>query len=454
VGEIDTKEMYSKFIKIAWPCALEGLLLSLMSSLDTIMVSRISDTAIASVSLCSMPRMLLLVIAQALCVGTTALVARRKGEENREAAISVLKQSLVLIFIVGIIITLLGIYGAPFFVWLAGGNETTSYDAIIYFKIIAAAFIANCLSMCICAAFRGVGQTKVTMVVQVSSNIINVILNYCLIYGKFGFPALGIKGAAIATSIGTVVGFLIALVFAMHHEEYLYLRAYKGLKFDSATLSGLLKVGSGSVAETAFLRLGLLLNGRLVAGVSNDVYTTTQIVQQISSLSFTLGDGAGASATSLIGQSLGAKDYERAKKYAKIGRNVALMMSAILIIVVILGRRYFAYLFTSRETIIYASSLCFIVLAIGLVPQNLRVTSSGCLRGAGDVKFVALISLLSVTFIRPLCTYLICYHLDKMFPGYYLSYLGPWLAFDIDALIRSILLTKRINKGEWVKIKL
>ena len=170
-------DMYRKLITIAWPAALEGLLLTLMNSFDTMMVGKLGPAAITSVGLCNQPRMIMLLVAQALCVGTTAVVARRKGEGRPEAAVSCLKQSLAIITGIGILITLIGYFGAVPLVKLAGSNAETTEAAAIYFRTISLAFVFNCWALCICAAMRGIGQTKITMTVNMTANVINVFLN-------------------------------------------------------------------------------------------------------------------------------------------------------------------------------------------------------------------------------------------------------------------------------------
>ena len=449
-----TADMYRQLISIAWPAALEGLLLTLMNSFDTMMVGQIGPAAIASVGLCSQPRMIMLLVAQALCVGTTAVVARRKGEGRQDLALSCLKQSLVIITFIGIAITLGGYFGARGLVLLAGASDETVGDAVIYFRTIPLAFVFNCWALCICAAMRGIGRTKVTMTVNMTANIVNVFLNYCLILGHFGFPALGVRGAAIATAIGTLVSCIMAVRVVLKKGDYLSLRPFTKFSFDKMTVSSLMQVGSGTIAESVFLRVGFLLNGRLIAGVGTSAYATNQIVQQISSLAFTVGDGTASACTSLVGQSLGAKKKEKAKMYVDVVRRLSLFLSLSIMLLTFFGRNIFPTFFTKDETIIAAASLCFMILMVGIIPQNLRVVLSGCLRGAGDVKFVAVVSLISVLIIRPLMTWLFCYPINRMLPGMMFGFTGPWISFVIDAFVRASMLTVRVNKGEWVNIKL
>ena len=448
------RSMYGQLIRIAWPAALEGLLLTLMNSFDTMMVGRLGPAAIASVGLCSQPRMILLLVAQALCVGTTAVIARRKGEGRQDAAVSCLKQSLVIITGIGIAMMLGGYFGAEFLVRLAGASEETVTNATIYFRIISLAFVFNCWALCICAAKRGIGQTKVTMTVNMTANIVNVFLNYCLIQGHFGFPALGVKGAAIATATGTFVSFILAAFTVAEKGDYLSLRPFGSFAFDKTTVTSLLHVGGGTIAESVFLRVGFLINGRLIAGVSTAAYATNQIVMQVSGLTFTVGDGTASACTSLVGQSLGAGKKNKAKLYVYAVRVIAVVISLMIMTFTFFGRRFLPALFTDDPEIIHAASICFVVLIFAMIAQNFRCVLAGCLRGAGDVKYVAIVSLVSVLILRPLMTYLFCYPLNAMFPNLMLGFIGPWLSFDIDAFVRASMLMVRVNKGKWVNIKL
>ncbi|MBQ3078431.1 MAG: MATE family efflux transporter [Clostridia bacterium] len=450
---IPDNELYRKALSIAIPATVEGALLSIISSIDTMMVGTISPAAITAVGLTSQPRMILLIIAQALCVGTTALVARRKGANDQRGANSVLAQSMLLITIVGIIISLVGHFFAEQIMWIAGAKEETIGMATEYFQIIASCLIFNCWSLCLCAAMRAIGQTKITMVTNIAANLVNVFLNYCLIGGKLGFPQLGVKGAAIATAAGTVVSCIIAFAFALRKDGYIRYQP-RLAKFDKQTMHGLMRVGSSSMAESAFLRLGFFINARLIADIGVNQFAAYQIVQQVTMLSFTLGDGVSTAGATLVGQSLGAKRKDGAMAYVRTCRKISLVASILLMIGIFFARRNLAALFTNDKAIITGASVAFIVVIFGIISQNGRVVFSGCLRGAGDVKYVAVCALLSVTVIRPILTYIFCYPANRLFPNAFFDVTGPWIAFVLDAWIREALLKKRVNSGKFLDIRL
>ncbi|MCF0135389.1 MAG: MATE family efflux transporter [Lachnospiraceae bacterium] len=448
------EDLYKKALSIAWPAALEGLLMTLMNSFDTMMVGKLGSAAITSVGLCAQPRMIMLLLAQSLCVGTTAVVARRKGEDDQDAALSCLKQSLALITGLGILMTVLGYFLASPLLQLAGAGEDTLPDGILYFRAISMAFIPNCWALCICAAMRGIGKTKVTMVVNMTANVVNVLMNYCLIGGHLGFPAWGVRGAGIATAIGTCTSCIIALYMVLKKGGYLSLVPFTGFSFDKKTMKSLVSVGSGSIAESVFMRVGFLLNGKLIAGISTAAYATTQIVQQVSSLTFCLGDGVSSACTSLVGQSLGARQPKKAMTYVKVGERISIFMSVFIMLFAFFGRFWLPTLFSEEKEVIQSAAVCFLVLLAGIYPQNMRVMIAGCLRGAGDVKYVALVSLISVAIMRPLLTWFFSYPMNSWLPGLMFGYIGAWISFDVDAVLRWVLLQIRCNKGEWVNIKL
>jgi len=448
----EARGMYSRAFQIAWPATIEGMLLAIINAIDSAMVSKVDKYAMASIGLTSQPRMILLILAQALCIGTTALVARRKGEDDRQGANSVLSQSILLITGIGVTMSLLGYFFAVPIMQFAGADADTELMSVEYFQIICLGLCLNCWNLCICAALRAVGNTNITMVTNITANVVNVVLNYCLIGGHFGFPALGVQGAALATVIGSGVGCAISLFVVTRDSGYLKLRI--SFKFDRRTLSGLSKVGLSSMAENVALRIGFFINSRMIAGIGADALTSYTIVMQVTSLSFCLGDGIATAGSTMVGQSLGAQRKDKAQSYVGISMKMAAVVSAALMILLFVLKRDLAHIFTDSDVIISGASLAFIVVIFGIVPQNARVVFSGCLRGAGDVRYVAVCALISVAVLRPILTYLLCYPLNEAFPVLQLGYTGPWMAFVIDAFVRTLLLYRRIHDGRYLNIKL
>ena len=448
------EELYRLCLKIAWPAVVEGMLLSIINSIDTMMVGTMGSAAIAAVGLTGQPRMILLMLIQSLCAGTTAVVARRRGEEDQKGANACLHQSLTIVSLLSLIMAALGYLLAVPFMRFAGANADTLEMSVTYFRIICLALPANAWSLCICAGMRAINKTKITMVTNITANLVNVCGNYLLIGGHFGFPALGVKGAAIATACGTLVSCLIAIIFACRKEGYLRLKLWLLGRFDKHTMHSLFSVGSSAAAESVFLRVGFLINNKLIAGIGTIAFAANQIVQQITSLSFTVGDGLATAGSALVGQNLGANRKNTAHGIIRIVRRISIFTSLVLIVLFFLLRNDMPLLFTKEAVVISGVSLSFIVVCFGVIPQNGRVVYAGCLRGAGDARYVAICALLSVAIVRPFLTWLFCYPVNKAFPVLQMAICGPWLSFVIDAYIRDYLLHRRVESGQWMHIRL
>lgn len=446
--------LYRNTVSIAMPAAAEGALMSVISAVDTMMVGTLGPAAITAVGLTAQPRMIMLVMAQALCVGTTAIIARRKGAGDDEGARRCLSQSMAMMTLIGLLITVLGIVCARPLMALSGANEETLDMSATYFTIIAAGFLPNCWQLCICAAFRAIGQTKLTFTTHMLSNLINVCFNYLLIGGNFGFPRMGVAGAALATAIGTVTASVVALAFALRPGRYFKYKPFKLPRFDRATMHGLLSIGTAFMSESVFLRAGFWILQKIVAGIGTNAFASYQIVSQVTTLSFTVGDGIAAAGVAMVGQSLGARRKEDAEQYVCAARKVGYVASSALMALLAVFSGTLPHLFTDHPAVIASARISFMVVVLGIIPHNGRVIYAGCLRGAGDVKYVAACSFIGVAVLRPLLTWIFCFPLHSALPALRLMETGPWWAYVCDTLVRDMLLTVRIRRGKWKDIRL
>lgn len=456
-GEPDrekARQMYKTMVKIALPSAVEGALISVISAVDTMMVGSLGPAAIAAVGLTAQPRLILLVFAQALCIGTTAVIGRRKGAEDHAGARSCLYQSMAIITMIGLLMGLFAFFFAESVMRFAGANAETLPLATKYFKILALGFVPSCWQLCICAAFRATGKTAITMTTNGIANIVNVTLNYLLIAGRHGFPRLEVEGAAIATLIGNCTASLIALRFAGKRDGYFAYHFFKRFRFDRETLHHLFTLGGASAMEALFLRSGFLILQKIVAGIGTVAFASYQIVSQITGLSFTVGDGLATAGVAMVAQSLGAKKKEKAMQYVYIARRLGLFVSLCLMAFILIFRNVFPTWFTDDAAVIASASLSFLIVAFGVASQNGRVIYAGCLRGAGDVKYVAVCSLTSVTLLRPFITYACCVWLHDLLPHYRLDETGPWISYVLDAGLRHFFLARRIKQGKWTHIEI
>ena len=455
LGELPTtRDAYRDIARIALPSVLEMVLTSLIGSIDTMMVGTQGTSAIAAVGLVGQPRMLMLCLFFALNIGVTAVVARRKGEGRQADANAALRSALIAVFLLSLLMMALVIPLARPLMRLAGAMDDTVGDATDYFVILAWVLPLNALSMCINAAQRGTGNTRIVMVCNIAANLVNVFFNYLLIGGHWGFPALGVRGAAYATAIGFGVGFLLA-VFALarggHRGDFLRLSVHDRWTLDWEGTKAVFKVGGNAMIEQLMLRFGFFTYARIVAELGTSAFAAHQICAQFLSLSFTFADGVGVAGTSLVGQMLGKKRPDLSTLYGHCAQRVAMLVSVVLASTIALLRGPLVNLFISAsdanaDEVFRMASQVMLIVALFQPFQMSSVVFSGCLRGAGDNRYVALVMALCVAFIRPVLAWSAVNLLA-------LGLAGAWLASLIDMTLRVILVGKRFAEGKWHAIK-
>ena len=440
-------EAYGTAIAIAWASVAESFLISLISMADTLMVSVIGDEAIAAVGLVTQPRFLVQTLVLSLNLSVVSIAARRKGEQNPVGASSCLKQGLLLSLFLSLVLTVAVIPFTNPILRLAGAQDDAIGMSKAYFDIIVRGLPLCNLSLTISAALRGIGNTRASMAINMSSNVVNLVFNYLLIGGNFGFPRLGVAGAAIATVIGWGVGLAIALSFVARRNGFLTLLSKHGWRPERQMLKSMYIVASGSFIEQLCMRAGFLIYGILIARLGTIVYATNMILSNIMQLSFAFGEGFGVASSSLIGQNLGAKRPDLSILYGKICHRMSLVTSTFVFVLIAFFGRSMIRAFTDNPQIIETGGRILYIMVIIIFGQSAQLIYMGSLRGAGDTRYTAAVSLVCITIVRPLLTILLAYILG-------LGLIGGWIAFTIDQLSRLVLTYRRFSSGKWVTIKL
>ncbi len=442
-----SRTVYSNFYKIAWPSALEALLVGLISVIDTIMVGTLGKGAIAAVGITNQPRLVLLAVIFSLNTGITAVTARRKGQQDQKAANRTVRTGILISSISSVLMALLGYQFAKPVLLLSGADASYLKDAVDYFHILMFSIPFQALNLTINAAQRGCGKTKISMWSNVISNLINITFDFLLINGIGIFPRLEVKGAAIATLMGAIAAFCISTSTLLRKSGYLNFHYKAGWRLRRDTLNPIFKVSSSAFIEQVFMRIGFLAYAAIVARLGTTPYATHVICMNILTLSFCFGDGLSVAASALVGQNLGAKRPDLSMIYGKTGQRLAFMISCVIFLVFFFGRSFLVSLFTTDTAIITLGANIMILAALGTHLQTSQVVLNGCLRGAGDTAYVATISLISVAFIRPLLTWFLC------FPAGFGLY-GAWISLLIDQSFRFLASYIRFSGGRWTTISL
>lgn len=444
----DSKELILEAIRMAWPAVLESFFVALAGMIDTMMVSTLGTYAVAAVGLTTQPKFIALALFLSSNIAVNALAARRFGQKNRENANKILYTAIVFVIISAVIISTVTFIGADQIIRWCGSNADTHEAGVTYFRVIQAGMIFNVLSLVINAAQRGCGNTQIAMTTNVTSSIVNIIFNYLLIGGNFGFPRLGMFGAALATVLGTVVACIMSIISISKSDCFLsipYIIKHK-IKPGFDAFRSIISLSFNLLLENIAMRIGFLTTSIIAAKLGTDAFAAHQVGMNLLSLAFSLGDGMQVAAVALIGRSLGEKNTEKAKHYGNICQKIGFIISVVLaVIMFFFGREIFS-LFFNKADILDMGVLISRYIMIIVLFQVSQIIFAGCLRGAGDIKYCLWASLISVTIIRTLVTWSLAGGILN------LGLSGIWLGVLSDQLSRFIFLSIRFREGKWTEI--
>jgi len=447
-GDIpSTKEAYKNSLRIAIPAVIEMVSIALMDMIDTVMVGRVGSQAMTAVGITGQPRMLILSIFFALNIALTAIIARKKGAGEMDAARSCLRHGLLINVILGLKFTLLAFIFARPLMALAGAQPDTIHEATSYFRITNIVLVFQIMTMTICVAQRAIGNTKVALKVNATAKVVSVILNFILIEGRFGFPRLEVDGVAYARAIAAVVAFSLALASILHKDSPLRVTLKDNWRFEKSMFGSIGKLTANGMLEQVSLRFGFFAYARVIANLGTDAFAAHIIAMQLMVLSFTFADGIGAATTSLVGQNLGKDRPDLSSMYGKIGMRLAIIVAAVLSTLCIIFRFQFASLFSTDPEIVATAGGLILILAYILPLQTSQLVMGGSLRGAGDTRYVALTMLIAVGVMRPLFGFLMVVPL-----GWGLT--GAWIAMIFDQGARLAMLFTRFVRGKWMTVKI
>lgn len=436
-------------LSLTWPALAENILSTLVSMADTIMVAELGSYAISGVGLVTQPRFIVFSAFMALGIGSTALIARAKGEGDPQKANKILRQSLILAAAIVVIMSVIMlIFVDPLIRLIAGSeiSEQTIVAGIEYFRIQIYGFPLLGLTFIMNACLRGAGNTRAAMYSNIASNVVNVILNYCLIMGRFGFPALGVAGASIATVIGQGVAFLFCCYWLFSGKQYIRLRVGDSFRPDTKEFRRISRIGMPALLEQVIMRVGMLAFTMIVTSLGDLAYTAHIVAMNIQQMSFTTGMAFGTAATTLTGQCLGRKRVDLAKFYVRDAQRMGYVVSFIIAALLFFFGGTVARLYSSDAAVILLAAQMLRIIAIANPISNARFVYNSALRGAGDSRFTAIITFVGILLARPLVALLLVYVFD-----YGLT--GVWIALIADAVVCYVLAKYRWGTDKWASVR-
>ncbi|MBI4834939.1 MAG: MATE family efflux transporter [Planctomycetes bacterium] len=450
--------MRKTVFQLAWPVVIQNLLMTLMMYVDTFMLGRYDQTSLAAMGVNRPLLMAIRLILMAIAVGTLATVARAFGEANStNKDLTKTRQqiatSLWSAVLIGLVVSSFGALLAPQLISLYIDKNIQPelwIEAVSYFKIVISAFGFTYIFMVGASILRACGDTRSPMLISLYANLFNIAGNYCLIYGNFGFPRMGIEGAALSTALADVIEGVMFIILIFSKRRVINLKVPSLFKVQWENFKTLFKVSFPAMLEPAILQFGMLIVYSMVTGFGEIAIASHMIVLSIESLSFMPGMGFSIACGALVGQYLGAKRIDLAQSAYRESLKIALLIMTSMGLMFVLIPDYLVRIFVDADKsyeVVKLAALCLVIGAIEEPFIALAMIHQGTLRGAGDTKSTAYVAFIGVWLVRLPVAYLFAIILK-------MGLVGIWLSMPIDWVARSIAFRILYLKGRWKRIKL
>lgn len=368
---------------LAIPMILEMAMESVFAVVDVFFVARLGAEAVATVGLTEAMLTLIFAVAIGLSMAATALVARRIGEGDREAAAVTAVQALLLGLVVAVAVGVAGLLAAEHLLGLMGASETVIATGTGFTTVMLAGSATIMLLFLGNAVFRGAGDAAIAMRVLWFANGINIVLDPCLIFGLGPFPEMGLTGAAVATTTGRGLGVLYVLVSMVRGRGRIAVRR-RHLRVDPAVLWRLVKVSVGGVGQYLVETASWLALVRILAFFGSAVLAGYTIAIRIVVFTFLPAWGLSNAAATLVGQNLGAGRRRRAEMSVWLTARYNLYFLGLVAIVMLLFPEPLVRVFTAEPEVVEMGVLSLRWIAALYLPLAYGLVMVQAFNGAGD----------------------------------------------------------------------
>ena len=438
-GKTDDPEtlIRRRVMRLAWPAIVQGLLMTSIQVVDTFLVSLLSDDALAAVGTASQLIFVMFVVLIAIEIGASVLVAQAVGAGDRDVAGRVARQSISLGLMFAIPISGLGYLLRHQLVGAFGLEPEVADLGVEYWSIVSLAIFIVMLVFVLSGILQGSGDTATPMWGTAVATVANTFFAYVLIFGKWGFPELGVGGSAWGSVIGWSAQVVFLVIMIGRGERPFHFFSRSGWWPSWETTRGVVKVGGPTAIEELAISTGLAVHTGIVAILGTASLAAHRIVFNALHLSFMPGFGLAIAATALVGQSVGARDPSSGRLASKVCAQYAVLWMGTMGLIYFILARPIAGIFTGDAEVQTIGAESMQALALSQVFWGMLFVFSGTLRGTGKSLYPAILNSIMIWVAVGLSLVLV-----NQF-GFGLA--STWLAFLPAAAATVFFLWRRIQ---------
>lgn len=451
IGRSENVKKYQSQIKsicfLAWPAVVQEAMNVVVSYVDTAMVGALGASASAAVGLTSTVGWLVSSIAIAFGIGILSVCAQAVGAKDEKKVQRTGQQALFLTLIVGMVLTIVCVAISPYLPAWLNGDQKIRATASSYFMIISLPLLFRSAVLILSSALRGVSDMKTPMLINLYMNLINIVLNFVLIYPTrqiFGITflgaGLGVKGAAIATAISFVIGGIMMSI--RYYNNQIFAFSKSGFHFYKKEFKECLNIGIPVVLERSVICLGHVTFASLIAKLGVVRFAAHTIAIQAEQAFYIPGYGFQTAAATLVGNAVGQKSEGKVKEVTYLISGITMSLMIICGIILFVFANQLMSIFTPDPKVIELGARVLRIVSISEPIYGILVILEGTFNGMGDTKAPFIFSLLTMWGIRVTGSWLMLNVFNQGIEA-------VWIMMVFDNVFRCFLLARRFFKGGW-----
>ena len=388
--------MWRRVLGLALPVVADNLLQTLMGIVDTVLVARLGAAQLAGVGTALQQVFFLFSILSAIAVGASVLIAQAVGAGDGQRAALLAKQSLAGAAALAVPVSVLGFVLAGPAIGIFGVTAVVARYGTLYTQITMSTSLVMTVSFVAGSLLRGAGDTRTPMLVTLLSNVINAVAAYALIFGHLGLPALGVAGSAWAAVIGRAVGAVLLVGLLVRGRGALTIRGRTGWWPRPRIWREVLVLGLPAATEQILITIAFSVLTLVVARLGTSALAAQRLAVNVLLLSFMPGFGCAVAASTLVGQSVGARKPEEGVAAAGIALRLALVWMSLLGVIFAVFSVPLMKVFTTDTRVIVLGASCLVAIAASQPGWAITDVLAGALRGAGNTTFPMMTNVVTI----------------------------------------------------------
>lgn len=440
------KRFFPAMVRLALPIALQNLLSSSLTLVDTLMIGELGDLPLASVGMAGKWSWLMTIVFFGFTSGAAVFIAQNWGardEKGIRRTFGVMSVGLVL---AALLFTAGALLAPEAIMALFTKDPEAMPYGVEYLRISSVSFLGIAIAQAVSTLLRSTEQVKIPVFASLCSVLTNAVLNYVFIFGKFGAPAMGVAGAALATALAAWVNALIIIVAALAKKTMLRMRLREALDWRGGFVLHYFKVSLPALINESLWALGTLGYDMVFGHMGTENFAALTIARTVQNFSFVFLVGVCNACAVHIGKRIGAGEIEEAKEDAQrymwtmIGICVVIGLAVIALCVPILS------LFNVSARVRQMAMALLVIYAAEMWIRNISyIAVVGIFRAGGDTRIGVKLDIITVWFIALPLTYICGLVLKMPFVAVYAIML---LSEDI---IKDVFCLRHLRRGEWIR---